>query len=199
MKARDRILEAAREEFLNNGYDATSMRCIAEKADINKGLLHYYFKTKDALIIQVFEETFAELFSILDEIFDNPLGIEKKIEQVVDEYMSFMLKRQRLPLFILTELDRDPAKHIQRLKKAKVHPPLAKLVRILEEEKKAGNVRKDLDTKHFILSMMSLMLFPFVGKPMLKFLHQMDEKTFLQTIEQRKREVTDLLLKSLTP
>ncbi|MEQ9186700.1 MAG: TetR/AcrR family transcriptional regulator [Cryomorphaceae bacterium] len=199
MKARERILEAAREEFLNNGYDATSMRCIAEKADINKGLLHYYFKTKDALIIQVFAETFSELFSILDKIFDNPSGIEEKIGQVVNEYMSFMLKRQRLPLFILNELDRDPEQHIQRLKKAKVHPPMAKLVRILEEGKKAGHVRNDLDTKQFILNMISLMLFPFVGKPMLKFLHQMDEKSFLQTIEQRKPEITDLLIKSLTP
>ncbi len=54
----DRILKAARCEFLSKGYEGTRMRSIAERADINKGLLHYYFKTKDALLVHVFQETF---------------------------------------------------------------------------------------------------------------------------------------------
>ncbi|NQV53196.1 MAG: TetR/AcrR family transcriptional regulator [Flavobacteriales bacterium] len=199
MNTKDKILEAAREEFLANGYDATSVRCIADKADINKGLLHYYFKTKEVLIVQVFEELFKELFSILDQIFDADQRLELKVEQAVNEYISFMLKRPRLPVFILSEMDRDPAKHILRLKRAKVRPPFLKLIQLIEDGKKSGEVRRDLDARHFILSLISLTLFPFVGKPMLKYFHDLDEQAYQELIEQRKKEITDLLIKSLKP
>ncbi|MFJ9585944.1 TetR/AcrR family transcriptional regulator [Streptomyces acidicola] len=49
--ARDRILEAAREEFSERGYDKTSVRGIAKAAGVDSALVHHYFGTKE----QVFE------------------------------------------------------------------------------------------------------------------------------------------------
>ncbi|HEX2898201.1 MAG TPA: helix-turn-helix domain-containing protein, partial [Bacteroidia bacterium] len=49
-----RILEAARHIFQQKGFDGARMQEIADTAQINKGLLHYYFKSKDALFHKVF-------------------------------------------------------------------------------------------------------------------------------------------------
>jgi len=44
-----RILDAAREVFVERGLDGARMQDIADKAGINKALLHYYFRNKEKL------------------------------------------------------------------------------------------------------------------------------------------------------
>jgi AcrR family transcriptional regulator len=51
---RDRILDAAEIEFSIHGYEACSLRMISEAHDINLGLVHYYFGSKEALLSEVF-------------------------------------------------------------------------------------------------------------------------------------------------
>jgi AcrR family transcriptional regulator len=50
---RHRILEAARELFAVEGFENTSTRAIAERADVNQAMIHYYFKSKDELYHRV--------------------------------------------------------------------------------------------------------------------------------------------------
>lgn len=51
---RDRILDVAELEFSTRGYDATSLRMISEANNINLGLIHYYFGSKEGLFSAVF-------------------------------------------------------------------------------------------------------------------------------------------------
>ena len=43
------ILVAAREVFIAKGYESARMQEIADRAGINKALLHYYFRSKENL------------------------------------------------------------------------------------------------------------------------------------------------------
>lgn len=67
LSARDRILAAAEELFAQSGFDATSTSKIAERAEVPKGLVHYYFRRKPdllaALVARLPDETVA-----LDEV-----------------------------------------------------------------------------------------------------------------------------------
>lgn len=47
--ARAQILEAASKEFLEKGYDATSLRGIARRAEVDPALVHHYFNDKAEL------------------------------------------------------------------------------------------------------------------------------------------------------
>lgn len=49
-QARTRILDAAETLFAAHGFDATATAAIAATADVPKGLIFYYFPTKDALL-----------------------------------------------------------------------------------------------------------------------------------------------------
>ena len=199
MTTRDKILNAAKEEFLLNGYDATRMRSISQRSEVNKGLLHYYFKSKDALITEVFQMTFSQFFASIGAIANSEGPFAEKLELIVHNYIDFLSKNPRLPWFILHEMERSPAEHSARLKKAGVRPPAHLLKQLITQGKEQGAVRKDLDERHFMLSLMSLMLFPFVGKGMLMYVEGSSERTFKKTIQDRKKEVTDILLRYVQP
>ena len=49
-----KIVEAAKELFIENGFAETSMSDIAAKVGINRPVLHYYFRTKDKMFQAVF-------------------------------------------------------------------------------------------------------------------------------------------------
>lgn len=53
--ARERILVAAGELFAESGFDATPTSRIAERADVPKGLIHYYFRRKQDLLVALVE------------------------------------------------------------------------------------------------------------------------------------------------
>ncbi|MFW0785081.1 TetR family transcriptional regulator [Gordonia sp. CPCC 206044] len=49
---RDRILDAARELFAESGFERTTMRAIAGRVGVDTALIHHYFGTKDALVVE---------------------------------------------------------------------------------------------------------------------------------------------------
>jgi TetR/AcrR family transcriptional regulator len=194
MTTEEKILEAANAEMLERGYDGARMRSIAEKAEINKGLLHYYFKSKEAILTAVFQRTFQEIFRALDEVFQSDKPLFDKVELAVEEYSNFLMKNPRLPFFIISEMNRDASK---RMEKANAKPPFEKLVTELEEGKASGLIRKDLKTEHFMLNMMGMILFPFIAKPMVMFMHNMDHTEYKALLSDRKKLVAELLIKDI--
>src|SRR5947209_20441797 len=55
-EARKRILDAAQTLFAVHGFNATTTKAIAEKAEVPGGLIFYYFPTKKALLAGVLSE-----------------------------------------------------------------------------------------------------------------------------------------------
>lgn len=53
---RQRIQEVALELFAEQGYEKTSLREIAERLDVTKAALYYHFKTKEEILVSIFED-----------------------------------------------------------------------------------------------------------------------------------------------
>ncbi|MDP9846250.1 TetR/AcrR family transcriptional regulator [Streptosporangium lutulentum] len=62
---RAEIQDVALALFTEHGYDATSMREIAERLDITKAALYYHFKSKEAIILSLFEEHLSAFDELL--------------------------------------------------------------------------------------------------------------------------------------
>lgn len=62
------ILNAARELFINEGYEKFSMRRLAEKIDYSATTIYHYFKDKDDLLFAICEEFFEHFSAQLDHI-----------------------------------------------------------------------------------------------------------------------------------
>ena len=58
--ARERILVAAEELFAESGFDATPTSKIAERAGVPKGLVHYYFRRKQDLLVALVDRLPSE-------------------------------------------------------------------------------------------------------------------------------------------
>lgn len=65
---REEILQAAKELFLELGYDATTMRRIADRVGISAPAVYLYFKDKEALMLALCDQTFGHLIAAIGEI-----------------------------------------------------------------------------------------------------------------------------------
>ncbi|MEV8434657.1 TetR family transcriptional regulator [Streptomyces sp. HUAS 31] len=70
---RDRILDAAREEFSERGYDKTSVRGIAKAAGVDSALVHHYFGTKEQVFEAAVEVALVPALAVRDEVLEVPL------------------------------------------------------------------------------------------------------------------------------
>ena len=61
MKTRQKILEAATQEFARYGLGGARVDRIATRAGANKRMLYYYFGDKDELFLAVLEESYAQI------------------------------------------------------------------------------------------------------------------------------------------
>ena len=65
---RDEILIAAKELFLREGYEATTIRRIADVVGVSAPALYLYFKDKEAIMLALCDQTFGFLIEQMDEI-----------------------------------------------------------------------------------------------------------------------------------
>lgn len=65
---RHKILEAAIELFLQNGYESVTMRGIADRIEYSASTIYLYFKNKTEIVGAICTETFETLIERLDEI-----------------------------------------------------------------------------------------------------------------------------------
>src|ERR1700739_3536977 len=61
VETRDRILEAARELFIDEGYEGVSMRQIADKIEYSPTAIYVHFKDKDELFLEICHHDFELL------------------------------------------------------------------------------------------------------------------------------------------
>lgn len=76
---RKAIIESAKQEFLNNGYENASMRNIAKKANMTVGNLYRYFESKDDIHKQIVSNTLDEIDKLLRSITANKLSMETRV------------------------------------------------------------------------------------------------------------------------
>lgn len=193
-----KILAAARELFAQRGYAGTRMQEIADYAGINKGLLHYYFKTKETLFKAVFKESFQEFSQKLNEIFASSRPLLEKLDAVVDEYMYILLANPNLPGFIVSELHTNTEAFVEEIMSLSSRPDPSKLMMQLHLEAQAGRIRL-VDPFQTMLHLFSMCVFPFIARPMIQGMVHLDNQTYMELMRHRKAAIKDFLRHALLP
>jgi len=190
------IFEAAKKVFGMKGMDGARMQEIADEAGINKALLHYYFRTKKKLFEAVFADILQFFFPKAISIMVNPeMAIREKIEKFTDVYISMIQEHPYIPGFMLHQLSTGSTDKIVRLfRESGIKPDF--FIQQIEKEVK-GKTIHPVDPIHLIVNMISMCIFPFIGKPFLSALLFPDSDTFDQFLEERKKEVPRFIINSI--
>ena len=94
---KEHILNTAIELFAEQGFDGTSIRDLASRADVNVAMVNYYFGSKDKLFEEMVEQKATFMRGRLEEITNNTkLSEIEKIDAIVESYVSRLLSQ---PLF----------------------------------------------------------------------------------------------------
>ena len=153
LSTEEKILLAARKVFIKKGYDGARMQEIADLAETNKAMLHYYFRSKDLLFEQVFKEYLRNLIPNINSIITNTdLDIFQKVEKFVHTYIDFLLQNPDLPTFIIGEVSKRTdvlEKVMQQQMEGKDTPQITVFVMQLLEESAKGKI-KAINPFHFI-------------------------------------------------
>jgi len=191
-----KILAAARSIFITNGMMGARMQDIADKAGINKALLHYYFSTKEKLFEMIFLEEGQKFFPKINMIFDSDLPLFDKIERFTEEYLDEIRENPYLPLFVINEINRQPDKFLKKMWSKNNLPRPDKFLLQIDKEVKKGTIHP-VSPVHLLLNILSMCVFPFMAKPMFMQIIGLDELQFRLLIEQRKKEIPKFIINSI--
>jgi len=194
--AEERILAAAKKVFTTKGMAGARMQDIADVAGINKALVHYYFRDKDKLFEVVFLAEAQKFFPKINAIFNSDAALFEKIENFVNEYIDEMQENPYLPWFVMNELHRDPDQFMYKIWGKDNLPKPGKFLEQIEKEVKKGTIKK-ISPVHLLMNLLSMTIFPFVAKPMLTRNLRLNEKQFIQIMEERKTEVPKFIIDSI--
>ncbi|MEO8583432.1 MAG: TetR/AcrR family transcriptional regulator [Flavitalea sp.] len=191
----EKILNAAKKIFIKNGMAGARMQDIADEAGINKALLHYYFKNKELLFENIFIKLSTDFWPRLNFIFESDMPLFEKIPTFCNLYMEKLIENPYIPLFVLYEMNRRPAQFFKKMFAGNAPQPL-KLMNQIEAEAKAGKIRP-IHPSQLVINMISMCIFPFIGKPMIMAVMNMNEDQFRVLIEQRKKDVPIFIIESI--
>lgn len=187
-----KVLDAARIVFERKGMYGARMQEIADEAGINKALLHYYFRSKEKLFDAVFVDAFTSFFPNLHGIFNSDKDVNQKFEEIVNHYFRMINENPFLPIFIITEVNRDPMK-INKLMQS-MGADIKHILKNLESIRAEGDI-PDIDPRHLIINMISMTVFPYLGKPLFKPMLFNNDETELNTfMQERKQVILQMLL-----
>jgi AcrR family transcriptional regulator len=192
----EKILSAARKVFIQKGMAGARMQDIADEAGINKALLHYYFHSKEKLFEVIFMGAAQKIFPKIKFIFESDMPLFEKIENFTSEYITVMLENPYLPLFVLNEVNRNPEMFLRKIWQKQNVPNPKKFLEQIEKEVKKGKIIP-ISPVQLLMNLISMTVFPFVGKPMFQANLEIDELQFRSIMEQRKKEIPRFIIDSI--
>ncbi len=181
-----RIKDAARNVFYRKGYTATRTRDIAQEAGINPALLNYYFRSKQKLFDMIMFEALQPFVGSMAAVIHDPeTSLEAKITRVADSYIDMLIAHPEMPLFVFHELQSNPQALVRDsgMMDILVH---SCLLDQYNEAVQSGRMAP-IGFEHLMMNLMGMIIFPFIGKPMLMLIARMTEEEYLHHMEARKK------------
>lgn len=193
-----KIIENARELFIERGFVETSMSDIAAKTGINRPVLHYYFRTKDRMFQAVFGSILETLLPRLQDIISNRNeSIETRLGKVIDAYYNIFKAHPTLPLFVMREMNRDYEHFEQTFVELRIERYFIAIKSALEQEMNSGSIKK-MQFRHLFMTFYSLLVIPFSVRPLCEHLFLDEGEDYDDLLQEWKTHVLKQMVKMLS-
>lgn len=198
LQTQERIFKAATEVFEEKGFAAARMQEIADRAGINKALLHYYFRSKELLFEAVFQVLLKKMFEKILSVFMMDISFEKKIKVYYEEHINILIKNPNLPLFLLNEISHNPGL-VKGIRDTLRYAEIRDVIygKHSKELRKYG-IRKG-ELPQLMVTIVSMAIFPFAARNVMKMMMEQlgDTKSFNNFMQARKEFASDFVIAAL--
>lgn len=188
-----RIVDAARQLFIERGFVGTSMSDIASRAGINRPTLHYYFRTKERMFDAVFGGIVGTLVPRVKDIVlqpDRPIG--ERVASVVDAYYDVFGANPGLPMFIVREMHRDFDGVVRTIMEMRLGQYIESVRQGLQGEMDSGRLRQ-VPMRYLFLTFYSMLTMPFVAGNLCRTVLLDDGETFADLLAGWKPYIVDAM------
>jgi len=196
LSTEQQILQAAQAVFLEKGLAGARMQEIADRAGINKALLHYYFKSKEKLSETVVHQTMGLMLPRIWAILEADQELFDSIRRLVHEYGTFLQENPLLPLFIINELNRNPRFFVHLMLGDKPGERLQRFRQRVEAAVAAGLIQP-ISTPQLLVNVVSLMIFPFLGRPLFQAVLGLSSAAMQAELDSRLTEVAEFVIRAI--
>lgn len=175
---KEKILKSALKLFSQKGYLRTTTKEIAKEAQVAEVTLFRYFTSKEALFIDVLKNQ-----SFLPTLKDLLPKLKKKnykesLKTIAKYYFNLLKKKKDLICIMHTEIFQYPTE-IREIHSKMIHEVYLVFASYLEELKKDGVLKKDLDSNYASLAYFGMLFNLFIKKELLR--RKIDLRKALQT------------------
>ena len=151
----DQVRAAALRLFKEKGYHATSMRDIASEVGINKGSLYSYIRSKEDLLIPVFERAMGVLLAQIEDIAaDHSLQPTHRLTRAIHAHIAAVADNLDVLTVYLSEWRQLEAKSLTTVREQRERYA-ALFLEILEDGVRSGEFRA-MDTRIVMLGMIGM-------------------------------------------
>jgi AcrR family transcriptional regulator len=162
-----KILSAARQEFIENGLRGARMQEIADRAGINKALLHYHFRDKENLYDAAVRSVADGVVVHLKQLFAEDMrfaNASEMVEAMVRTYLNVLRKNPDLVGMAMREFS-DGGKHLDSLMQG-IAPLVKGISGGLVQGMKGKSASLDIPIPHIMINLMSMIWGTFLLQPM---------------------------------
>jgi AcrR family transcriptional regulator len=139
-RRRHEIFGASVHLFLEKGFRETSMREIAEAAQVGKSTLYDYFNTKDEILLWGVEDQILDLTAAAQEIVDQPVSAIERLQQVMKIHLDYLIDNKEFYLKLSFEVQRLALESQQRIQ-VKRHAYQDMIRRLIDNGIQEGSFR----------------------------------------------------------
>jgi TetR/AcrR family transcriptional regulator len=196
-----RILAAADAVFMRRGIDGARMQEIADRAGVNKALLHYHFRSKDDLARAVWLRIASSFLPHIFETMASDAALGGKIDQFVDAYLTRLKRHPYIPAYVLGETARRPelvSALFSSGRGAAARRMVRKLREQIAEEVGKGSMAQ-VTAEQFMATLVGACVFPFAARPLIAAALGVGPRSFDAFIERRRKELPAFLKRGLRP
>lgn len=185
------IKNTAKKLFFVEGHLNATTQEIADAANVNRTLLNYYFRSRDALFQQVFIEAKQERFENLIIAFRSEIPFKEKVKRIIDVISDNLNKYPYAEVFLISELNKKDF-YIDPNERKPLQPYLEGFIKEIDIEIKKGNIRCN-DSRTFLLTIFSMLSYPVIMKNLYVNLYRLNKKDFAEIFKRRKDDIMNLL------
>jgi TetR/AcrR family transcriptional regulator len=171
-ETRTAILQAAVREFAREGVAGARTDAIARAAKVNKALLYYYYRDKDALYGAALDHVFQERNEFLMRVLAEDIPPGQKILRYVGAFFDYLAEHPSHREMVQREM-LARGSQMQRVVKLYLKPIYLELIKVLREGIAIG-IFRPVDPLQFLPSMVAVIVHYFGTAPMMKVMTQKD-------------------------